>query len=90
MLKMKQTLNDFKKIKVHRIIATAFLQTDTKRTQVNHKDLNKKNNLPENLEWCTQSENIIHAYLNNAIKITQQKKVGMYSLEGFFISSMGI
>lgn len=30
--------------------------------EVNHKDGNKCNNVADNLEWCTKSENMIHAY----------------------------
>ena len=46
---------------VHRVVAEAFLPFDSSRTEVNHKDLNKQNNRPENLEWVTRKENVAHA-----------------------------
>lgn len=48
----------------HRVVALHFLeQTDSKK-QVNHKDCNKLNNHIDNLEWCTQRENMQHASAN--------------------------
>ena len=53
---------------VHRIIANTFLPVDEAKAYVNHKDGDKTNNKAENLEWCTFSENIKHAYHNGLIK----------------------
>lgn len=47
---------------VHRLVAEAFLPADPSRPQVNHKDGNPLNNVLGNLEWSTQSENMLHAY----------------------------
>lgn len=47
---------------VHRIVAEEFLQKDIEKTDVNHKDGDKKNNRADNLEWCSKSENLKHAY----------------------------
>lgn len=49
--------------KVHRLIAEAFI-SPYHGEQVNHKDGNKLNNSIDNLEWCTGSENMHHAYHN--------------------------
>ena len=46
---------------VHRIVAQTFLENNTKKIQVNHKDGNSKNNCVENLEWVTPTENIQHS-----------------------------
>src|SRR5690349_18700009 len=47
---------------LHRVVAEAFIPNPLKKKTVNHKDGNKANNHVDNLEWATQSENVIHAY----------------------------
>ena len=48
---------------VHRLVLMTFNPVEgMENLQVNHIDGNKQNNNISNLEWCTQSENILHAY----------------------------
>tara|TARA_R110000851_G_C13074764_1_gene565189 strand:- start:717 stop:1226 length:510 start_codon:yes stop_codon:yes gene_type:complete len=51
-----------KKYPVHRLVALGFIKTCNTRLEVNHIDGNKLNNNLVNLEWCTPSENQIHAF----------------------------
>lgn len=47
---------------VHRLIAQTFLDSKDGRDSVNHKNGIKNDNRVDNLEWCTTSENNLHAY----------------------------
>lgn len=61
---------------VHRLVAETFLPKPSGRKEVNHKDGDKSNNILSNLEWCSSSENIRHAFKNGLMKKRSLWKVG--------------
>ena len=60
---------------VHRLVAEKLLKNPFEHGDVNHKDSDRSNNSPSNLEWCDRSYNLKHSYKAGR-KAAFQDKVG--------------
>lgn len=57
-----------KQHRIHQMVARAFIPNPLGKEMINHIDCNTLNNRVDNLEWCTNSENQIHA-MKNGLKV---------------------
>ncbi len=79
---------------IHRLVALHFVPNPNPDLylEVNHIDGNKENNYYENLEWCTRSYNVKHAF-DNGLKVNKRGaehphsiKFYQFDLEGHLIA----
>lgn len=56
-------------LKIHRLVAKAFIKNLYNKPQINHIDENKSNNLVTNLEWVTGKENLTHSNTERWLKM---------------------
>lgn len=74
-----------KRARVHRLVATAFIDNPNKFPEVDHKNGDKFDNKASNLEWVTGSENCIRA--QDTIVRHHAVGINQLSLNGEFIKT---
>jgi hypothetical protein len=82
---------------LHRLVAMTFLSNTKNKMFVNHKNGIRTDNKIENLEWCTRSENNLHAFRvlhrepvgkGMTGKLSRRSKiVKQYTLDGKYINT---
>lgn len=78
------TARELPTVLVHRLVAMAFIPNPDQKPQVNHINGDVVDNRPANLEWCTNSENHLHAYrmLGREPNRSGQKRVALTAADG--------
>ena len=74
-----------KYLKVHRLVAIAFIPNPNNYPIIKHKDENPLNSNCDNLEWCDYTYNNNYGTRNFKLSLTKSKPIFQYSLKGEFI-----
>ena len=74
-----------KLVKVHRLVAMAFIPNPEGKPTVNHINENKMDNRVCNLEWATNAEQNVHGTRIMRAATSKRREVFQYSLDGEFI-----
>ena len=69
--------------KVHKLVASAFLQNVDNKPQIDHIDRNIRNNHIDNLRWVSRSENMLntHRHYSETYSIRWIEKLNKYKVQ---------
>lgn len=59
-----KTVDGWRSVSIHRLIAMAFIPNPNDFSEINHKDFNRQNFNIENLEWCNRKYNVNYSLCN--------------------------
>lgn len=77
---------------IHRIVAENLIYNPNPSVHnvINHKDYNRQNNTIDNLEWCTQLDNIRHCIDRGRVSRNTKTVIGLDSMNNVIIQCKGI
>lgn len=75
-----------KAARIHRLVAEAFIPNPDNLPCINHKDENKQNNLPSNLEWCTVLYNNRYGTTRERLSRLHSRRIEQLTLDGQHIA----
>ena len=78
--------NKQKMMRVHRLVAQAFIPNPKNYNLINHKDENPSNNHVDNLEWCDYKYNNNYGNHNKRLSESQSIPVAQYTVKGEFVA----
>ena len=67
-----------KSVRIHRLVATAFISNPHNLETINHKDEDKTNNTVDNLEWMSQKDNNNYGTHNKRVSEALSNQVQMF------------
>lgn len=73
-------------LRVHRIFAELFIPNPNNYGYINHIDSDKTNNSLDNLEWCSNSQNVYHGWHSGNRTHKNNTAVEVYTLDGEFVN----
>lgn len=74
-----------KLMRIHQLVALAFIPNPNNYKQINHIDGNTHNNKVSNLEWCSAAHNIQHTSYKYKGGSNKPKPLLCYTLDGDFV-----